>query len=476
MTGTVPSNALIVSSILSKKAIEDLDALVLDVKFGRAAFMKTAEEAEVLADRLHKVSELLGMRTCCYISEMNNPIGFCIGNAIEIQESLDLLKYKSGHSKDLEELVCEQGGRLLVLTSRVASIEEGREQIRQTFRNGSALAKFRAMLIGQGVDATVAEQLTGNDDNHVDAILKLGPIGHRAISSATGFVESIDALKLGTIVQRLGGGRLKSTDRLDFTVGIRLLKHVGDPVNANEAWAILYASEEALHRYPKYLDEFNSSLTVSASAVPAARTRAEGFALNKNSMKTDIAQKLSDGKDFEGNLIDEQLSVRVGVRDVKCLKTNFRIVRVKKLFPALVRKNAVTDEGRDVRRAVLEQSLSAFDQRSSGLNQIVDDHAVKTSRIAFFHRGDAFLVALPDFAADHHRIVRLFEQMRKAFVCAVVRKGDREFLVVRLRSLHFVEQQTDGRFQTNDDARREVKLILQGVNIENDDLRWTTAG
>jgi len=109
VTATVPSSALIVSSILSKKAIEDLDALVLDVKYGSAAFMKTIENAEVLADYLFKVSTMLGIKTCCYISEMNNPIGYCIGNAIEIQESLDLMKYKFGHSIDLEELVCEQG-------------------------------------------------------------------------------------------------------------------------------------------------------------------------------------------------------------------------------------------------------------------------------------------------------------------------------------------------------------------------------
>lgn len=109
VTATVPNNALIVSSILSKKSIEDLDALVLDVKYGASAFMKTAEQAEVLAEWLFKVSEMLGMKTCCYITEMNNPIGFCIGNAIEIHESLDLMKYKTGHSKDLEELVCEQG-------------------------------------------------------------------------------------------------------------------------------------------------------------------------------------------------------------------------------------------------------------------------------------------------------------------------------------------------------------------------------
>ena len=109
VTATVPSNALIVSSILSKKSIEDLDALVLDVKYGSSAFMKTPEQAEILADWLKKVSELLGMRTCCYITEMNNPIGYCIGNAIEIQESLDLLKYAPGHSEDLETLICEQG-------------------------------------------------------------------------------------------------------------------------------------------------------------------------------------------------------------------------------------------------------------------------------------------------------------------------------------------------------------------------------
>jgi pyrimidine-nucleoside phosphorylase len=109
VTATVPHHALIVSSILSKKSIEDLDALVLDVKYGSSAFMKTTEQAELLASWLHKVSTMLGMKTCCYITEMNNPIGFCIGNAIEIQESLDLMKYKNNRSSDLENLTCEQG-------------------------------------------------------------------------------------------------------------------------------------------------------------------------------------------------------------------------------------------------------------------------------------------------------------------------------------------------------------------------------
>ncbi|CAF0957081.1 unnamed protein product [Adineta ricciae] len=267
VTATVPNNALIVSSILSKKSIEDLDALVLDVKYGASAFMKTAEQAEVLAEWLFKVSEMLGMKTCCYITEMNNPIGFCIGNAIEIHESLDLMKYKTGHSKDLEELVCEQGGRLLVLVNKAETIEQGRELIRETFKNGTALKKFHEMIIGQGVSKTIADQLVGDDETVVSSVLKLAHVQHQAIALQTGFIQSIDSFKLGTIVQRLGGGRLKSTDKIDFSIGIRLLKHIGDPVQENEPWAILYANDDAFRRYPKYLEDLNASLHVSSTPV-----------------------------------------------------------------------------------------------------------------------------------------------------------------------------------------------------------------
>ncbi|CAF1144828.1 unnamed protein product [Rotaria sordida] len=267
VTATVSSNALIISSILSKKAVEDLDALILDVKYGISAVMKTPELAENLAHSLYKVSEMLGIRTYCYITEMNNPIGYCIGNAIEIQESIDLMKYKSGHSNDLEELVCEQGGRLLLLTDKVKTIEQGREMIRETFKNGSALQKFHDMIIGQGVSETIAKQLISDDESIIGSILKLGDVHYQGISSDTGFIQSIDSFKLGTIVQRLGGGRLKSTDKLDYSVGIRLLKHVGDPIQQNEPWAILYADTDATQRYPKVLDDLTTSLIVSSSSV-----------------------------------------------------------------------------------------------------------------------------------------------------------------------------------------------------------------
>ncbi|CAF1543529.1 unnamed protein product [Rotaria sp. Silwood1] len=269
VTATVPHHALIVSSILSKKSIEDLDALVLDVKYGKSAFMKTSEQAEILAQWLYKVSELLGMKTCCYITEMNNPIGFCMGNAIEIEESLDLMKYKTNHSKDLEELVCEQGGRLLLLVNKVQTIEQGREIIRETFKNGSALKKFHEMIIGQGVSKEIADQLISNDDTIVNSILKLAPIHHQALGSQTGFIQSIDSFKLGTIVQRLGGGRLKSTDKIDHSIGIRLLKHVGDEIQENEPWAILYANEGAASHYPKFLEDFHTAINVSSTPVPS---------------------------------------------------------------------------------------------------------------------------------------------------------------------------------------------------------------
>ena len=96
------------------------------------------------------------------------------------------------------------GGRLLLLTGRVSTIEQGRETIRQTFQNGSALEKFRQMMIGQGVSANIAEQLTSNDETIVRSILKLGDVSHKAISAQTGFIQSIDSFKLGTIIQRLG--------------------------------------------------------------------------------------------------------------------------------------------------------------------------------------------------------------------------------------------------------------------------------
>ena len=162
-------------------------------------------------------------------------------------------------------------------------MDEGREMIRRSFQDGSALKKFHGMIVAQGVSKSIADQLVSSDETQVNAILKLSDTQHRAVSSHAGFVQAIDSYKLGTIVQRLGkvtiietfasissvsgGGRLKSTDKIDFTVGIRLLRHVGDAVRENEPWAILYAPQDAAKRYPKFFEDFNTALQISVTPV-----------------------------------------------------------------------------------------------------------------------------------------------------------------------------------------------------------------
>lgn len=176
------------------------------------------------------------------------------------------------------------GGQLLLLVNKVQTIEQGREMIRESFRNGSALQKFHDMIIGQGVSKEIAEKLIQPDESIVHSILPLASIQHRAYAAQQGFIQSIDSFKLGTIVQRLGkylrkflfiefarmfsgGGRMKSTDRIDFSIGIRLLKHVGDEIHENEPWAILYVNDDAPKRYPKFLEDFYSSLQISSTPV-----------------------------------------------------------------------------------------------------------------------------------------------------------------------------------------------------------------
>ncbi|CAF1184559.1 unnamed protein product [Didymodactylos carnosus] len=262
VTSTVSHNALIVSSILSKKAIEDLDALILDVKFGKSAFMKTIEDAGVLADWLLKVSKLLGMKTSVFITEMDTPIGNSIGNSIEIIESLELMKYAENHSKDFEDLVCEQGGQLLLLINKVETIEQGRELIRNVLKNGNALAKFRDMMIGHGVSQEIANELITTKNE--SSVLKLAEKHYVGRATHSGYVMSIDSFKLGTCVQQLGGGRLRSTDKIDYSVGIRLYKHIGDEIGENDIWAELYYNDE---KYD-FLDDFNSAIEISPVIVP----------------------------------------------------------------------------------------------------------------------------------------------------------------------------------------------------------------
>jgi thymidine phosphorylase len=230
VTCTVDCAPLIAGSIVSKKAIEDLDALVLDVKIGKAAFMKSNEEASVLADYMIQVCRRLGMKAGVFLTRHDNPLGFCIGNQLEIEETIECLHGNLGEDVDLTELVIKYGGYLLHRSNACSTMFEGSRMILEKLRNGEALEKFRQMLVGQGVSEHVATELCVNKNyalafggakaKHVTAVK----------SGESGFIKSIDALELGLIASKLGAGRSKAGEAISYEVGFRLLKKPGDKI------------------------------------------------------------------------------------------------------------------------------------------------------------------------------------------------------------------------------------------------------
>ena len=236
VTGTVASNPLITGSIVCKKAAENPRALVLDVKVGRAAFMRTEEEARQLAESMITAGNGLGIATSAILSEMDSPIGYAIGNSLEVLESIETLR--GAGPGDLEELVCVLGGILLAASNSAEDAEEGAIMILDSLHDGSAFAKFQQMCIAQGADATLFESehalLTGL--GLLDASLNSTDVS--AIQA--GHVEAIDALELAEVALELGAGRKGLGDEIDHGVGIVLEAHIGSELEAGEAWVTVY--------------------------------------------------------------------------------------------------------------------------------------------------------------------------------------------------------------------------------------------
>lgn len=237
VTGTVESIPLITSSILSKKLAEGIDALVLDVKVGRGAFMKTVSDARKLARCLVRVGTLAGKRVSALLTDMSSPIGHTIGNAIETIEALEILH--GDGPEDLREITFALGAEML----RMAGVTHGKAQairrMEQTLRDGIALAKMREIVAAQGGDARV-----------VDEPDRLPLARQRATVTAPGdgFVTEIDPLELGYASMGLGAGRGRVEERVDPGAGIRLHVGVGDRVHAGDRLATLYASRRGLLR------------------------------------------------------------------------------------------------------------------------------------------------------------------------------------------------------------------------------------
>lgn len=224
VTDTVDSIPLIASSIMSKKLASGTDALVIDVKTGAGAFMKTEDSAVKLAKALVAIGKQAGLKCEAVISDMNQPLGSKIGNTLEIEETLDLLKGKG--PKDLLELVLELGSRMVVMGQQAASLAEARAKLEQTIADGSALARFKAMIKAQHGDPNVVDDysLMPHAKYQIEYPAQKG-----------GVIAKLTADEIGMASMLMGGGRQKADDQLDYAVGIELHKKIGDSVQKGES-------------------------------------------------------------------------------------------------------------------------------------------------------------------------------------------------------------------------------------------------
>jgi pyrimidine-nucleoside phosphorylase len=234
VTGTVESPYLICASIMSKKLAEGIDALVLDVKTGSGAFMKSEKDAAFLAELMVETGERMEKKVVALITDMDQPLGKMIGNSLEVVEVVDVLR--GGGPEDLRQLCLELAGWMLHLGGVAATVAEGKKQSEKLIASGAALAKFRQMV-----------ELQGGDPRTIDDPKKLPQAQSTATISSekTGYLVSLQCEQIGTACVILGGGRERKEDSVDPTVGIVLHKKVGDTVSKGEPLATIHYNAEA---------------------------------------------------------------------------------------------------------------------------------------------------------------------------------------------------------------------------------------
>ncbi|XP_044041345.1 thymidine phosphorylase [Siniperca chuatsi] len=256
-TSTVDSLPLITGSIISKKGAESLSALVLDVKFGRAALYKDLESAKELAQSLVTVGNGLGMRTGAVLSSMDGTIGRCVGNSLEVIESLETLKGRG--PEDLMELVTTLGGVLLHMTGLVPDLSEGKRQISEAVIGGAALSRFRAMMEAQGVANETARSLCSAHTDYY-SILRKSEHQMEVKAPADGVVVDVDGLVLAEVLHQLGAGRSKAGDPVNHSVGAELLVSLGQRVKKGVSWLQLHYEDPA--PTPDQIDRLQNALTL----------------------------------------------------------------------------------------------------------------------------------------------------------------------------------------------------------------------
>ncbi|KAJ8373389.1 hypothetical protein AAFF_G00265770 [Aldrovandia affinis] len=243
-TATVDSLPLIAGSIISKKGAESLSALVLDVKYGKAALYKDMGSARELAQWLVTVGNGLGIRTGAALSRMDSPIGRCVGNSLEVIESLECLK---GHGPpDLQDLVTSLGGYLLWINEKAATMDSGKQEISRALESGAALRKFQAMLQAQGVSSENARSLCSTDCDYFQVLRR----AHSQVeleAHAEGTVLEVNGMILAEVLHKLGAGRTKAGAPINHSVGAELLVTVGKQVKKGDVWVRIHYETPVLN-------------------------------------------------------------------------------------------------------------------------------------------------------------------------------------------------------------------------------------
>ena len=228
----VESIPLIASSIMSKKIASGAQKIVIDITVGNGAFMKTKKEAEKLAKEIIEIGKLANRETVCILTDMSQPLGFAVGNSLEVKEVIKALQ--GDWPEDLKEVVLELGANMLVLAKKAKTIEEAKDILEQNIQNGKAYNKFVELVKNQGGDTSyILEPDNFEEAKYVESIY----------SNEDGYISKINAKEIGKLACYLGAGRVKKDDEIDKAVGIVLKKKVGDKVKKDDILAYIHANE-----------------------------------------------------------------------------------------------------------------------------------------------------------------------------------------------------------------------------------------
>ena len=258
VTATVDSMPLIASSIMSKKLAAGASVIVLDVKSGSGAFMKTLEDSVALAKQMVDIGNGAGRKTYAVVTDMNQPLGNNIGNILEVKEAVDALN--GCGPDDLMDASCTLAAQLLVGAGKAASFDEGYQMAEGTIKDGSAFEKFCEFIEAQGGDAAYARE---------PQKFPTAPIEFPVKASASGYIFSMDTEQIGLASLVLGAGREKKEDKIDLAAGIRMCAKIGDFVEAGQKIAVLYTSEEK--KAVAARDRLLPAITISKEQVVPAK-------------------------------------------------------------------------------------------------------------------------------------------------------------------------------------------------------------